>query len=162
MQNKIIIVFGTRPELIKLIPVILEFKKRGKNKNLIIINTGQHDELIKNELVYFKITPDYTLESLAKGQSLSALTYNLLHGLEDILIKLKKNTIKAIIAQGDTTTVFVTSLISFYYKIPFLHVEAGLRTNDFSNPFPEEFNRRVADMLAQFHYAHSTKQIFNM
>lgn len=155
MKNKFLIVIGTRPELIKLAPVIIEFKKRFSNPPIIILNTAQHKELLKPYWEIFQIKPDYELNFMKKGQSLTQLTARGLTQLEKFIntIQLEKTNIIGILAQGDTTTVMVSSMIAFYKNIPFFHLEAGLRTFDLHNPFPEEFNRKVASISAQIHFA---------
>lgn len=155
MKKKLLIVIGTRPELIKLAPIIIEFKKRFGSPPILILNTAQHKDLLKPYWKIFNIEADYELNFMKPGQSLCELTYRGIKQLEKFIdIHFNKGeTLSGILAQGDTTTVMVTSLVAFYKNIPFFHVEAGLRTFDLQNPFPEEFNRKVASITAQIHFA---------
>lgn len=154
-MNKLVIVFGTRPELIKLFPVIREFTLRGMRDKLIVVDSGQHADLTKDDLENFKIVPDHQLRIMHKGQSLQLLTARLLQELETLLLHIKSEgtTVQAILVQGDTNTAFAAALSAFYHRIPLLHVEAGLRTGDLQNPYPEEFNRKVTDLVAAVHFA---------
>jgi len=154
-MSKILIVFGTRPELIKLAPIIFEFKKRNLHQNLIVLNTGQHKELLEPYLKMFDIQPDFSLDIMVAGQNLSNLTANAITQLQKFIDSLKNtsNWPDYIMAQGDTTTVMAASIIAFYNQIKFVHLEAGLRTHDLQNPFPEEFNRKVAGITAHIHFA---------
>lgn len=155
MKKKLLIVIGTRPELIKLAPVIIEFKKRFKAPPIIILNTAQHKELLKPYWNIFNIKPDYELNFMKRGQSLAQLSARGLLQFEKFLNDCYQSGLKisGVLAQGDTTSVMISSLIAFYHGIPFYHLEAGLRTNDLQNPFPEEFNRKVASITAQIHFA---------
>lgn len=155
MNSKLLIVIGTRPELIKLAPIILEFKKRFKKPPIIILNTAQHKDLIKKYWRIFKIKPDFELDFMLPNQTLAELTSRGLIQLENFIDSYNNtgNKISGIIAQGDTTTVMLSSMIAFYKKIPFYHVEAGLRTFDLQNPFPEEYNRKIAAIATSFHFA---------
>jgi UDP-N-acetylglucosamine 2-epimerase len=156
LKEKLLIVIGTRPELIKLAPVVLEFKKRFKSKApIIILNTAQHKDLLEPYWKIFKISPDYELDFMKQGQSLSELTSRGILQFENFIKSYQKkgNKFSGILAQGDTTTVMISSLVAFYNNIPFYHLEAGLRTFDLLNPFPEEFNRKVASITARIHFA---------
>jgi len=148
---RLVIVFGTRPEAIKLIPLI---KNLNLNKmfTCITINTGQHKEMIKQILKSFKIESDidYNLEIMEKNQSLPRLTSKILIELEKIFSYINPD---AIIVQGDTTTAFAASLCAFYQKVPIFHVEAGLRTQNLFSPYPEEFNRKSIDILSNLYFA---------
>ena len=148
---RIAFVFGTRPEAIKLFPLIKELKKETKFI-CILINTGQHKEMIKEILTTFKISNfiDFNLNLMKKNQSLSKLTSKIILELENIFNLITPN---AIIVQGDTTTAFSASISAFYQKIPIFHVEAGLRTHNFYYPFPEEFNRVAIDDLSTLYFA---------
>jgi UDP-N-acetylglucosamine 2-epimerase len=154
-MSKVLIVFGTRPELIKLAPVILEFKKRNLQKKITILNTGQHKDLLEKYLNIFDIHPDYTLDVMIPGQSLSELTARAVIELQYHLSLLKNNGTypEYILAQGDTNTVLASAIVSFYNNIKFAHLEAGLRTWDLQNPFPEEYNRKVASISAYINFA---------
>lgn len=154
-MSKVLIVFGTRPELIKLAPVILEFKKRNLQKKITILNTGQHKDLLEKYLNIFDIHPDYTLDVMVPGQSLSELTARAIIELQYHLSSLKNNGTypEYILAQGDTNTVLASAIVAFYNNIKFAHLEAGLRTWDLQNPFPEEYNRKVASISAYINFA---------
>jgi len=144
-------VIGTRPELIKMAPIINEFKERGLEKHLLIVNTAQHKELLDPFWKMFNITPHFSLDVMRPDQSLGELTARILIHFQEYLDTIR-DQIFAIMAQGDTTTVLSTSLISFYNKIPFYHLEGGLRSFDLQNPFPEEMNRKVASIAASQHF----------
>lgn len=147
---KILSVIGTRPEAIKMAPVINELHRHPSSLQSIVCSTGQHREMLRSALGYFDIRPDIDLNVMTGGQSLSALTALLLTGLERVISETKPDWI---IAQGDTTTVLVASLVSFYHGVRFAHVEAGLRTGNKRHPFPEEINRRFADLVADAYFA---------
>jgi len=140
---------GTRPEAIKMAPVILALKG-CPDIDCQVLATAQHREMLDQVLQIFKIKPDIDLDIMRQNQTLTALTARLLFELDDVLLKEKP---AAVLAQGDTTTVMTVAMACFYHKIPFGHVEAGLRTGDMANPFPEEMNRVVAGKLAQWHFA---------
>jgi UDP-N-acetylglucosamine 2-epimerase (non-hydrolysing) len=148
-KPKIICVVGTRPEAIKMAPIILELQK-SKWCFPIVLATSQHNELLYNTLKIFNILPDFNLKIMKKNQNLEDLTSNLIKKVSNFFKKMKPDLV---LAQGDTTTVMTTALCCFYEKIPFGHVEAGLRSGDLYNPFPEEFNRIVADKLATLNFA---------
>ncbi|MEP7146354.1 MAG: UDP-N-acetylglucosamine 2-epimerase (non-hydrolyzing) [bacterium] len=154
-MNNLLIVFGTRPELIKLAPVILEFRRRNLQKHITILNTGQHKDLMHKYLAIFNIQPDYTLDIMLPGQSLSELTARAIIELQYHLGILKENSRypEFLLAQGDTNTVLASAIVSFYNNIKFAHLEAGLRTWDLENPFPEEYNRKVASISAHINFA---------
>lgn len=146
----ILVVIGTRPELIKLAPVIYSLQK--KKLPYVLLNTAQHKSLLDPYWKVFGIKPDAQLDVMVPGQSLSALTSRVISQLQEYIDSCDFK-ISAIMAQGDTTTVMAASMVSFYNAIPFAHVEAGLRSYDYLNPFPEEFNRRVASLITSFHFA---------
>ena len=148
--SKILAIIGTRPEAIKMAPVISELKKLPNHFSSIVCVTGQHRQMLDQALELFNITPDYDFDLMRTDQTLAKLTANLFLYLDDVLNKENPNWV---LAQGDTTTVLVSSLCAFYHKIPFGHVEAGLRTGDLHKPFPEEANRRIADSLATLFFA---------
>ena len=153
-MNKLIITFGTRPELIKIAPVIQEFRKRGIENNLLIVHTGQHCFLIEPLLKVFNIEPDYYLDIMSENSSLSALTARALERLQLLIDDLKPTyRLVGVLAQGDTTSVLATALCAFYNQLPFFHLEAGLRSFNFNEPFPEELNRRVATLCSTVHFA---------
>jgi UDP-N-acetylglucosamine 2-epimerase (non-hydrolysing) len=143
-------VFGTRPEAIKMAPVIMELGKHSNRVRSVICSVAQHREMLDQVLSVFKIEPDYDLNLMRPGQSLSQLTANLFAGLDPVVSEVKPDWI---LAQGDTTTVFVAAMVAFYHGIAFGHVEAGLRTGDKLRPFPEEINRRFADLVATAYFA---------
>jgi UDP-N-acetylglucosamine 2-epimerase (non-hydrolysing) len=148
MKTKLLFVFGTRPEALKLAPVILESKKR-KNVQTITCLTGQHREMVDQVLSLFKIKPDYDLNIMQRGQSLGDLTHRLLAAIQPVIAKVKPD---CIVVQGDTTSAFVVALQAFYDKIPVAHVEAGLRSRDKHHPFPEEINRILISHVADYHF----------
>lgn len=149
--NEILFVIGTRPELIKVAPVVLELRKQGKT-NYKIVNTGQHKELLHPYWKVFGIQPDYDLDVIVPNQHLSQLTARALMQLQQLLESLAQPP-RIILAQGDTTTVMAASMVAFYNKIQFAHLEAGLRSFDLQQPFPEEFNRKIASVTAAMHLA---------
>jgi UDP-N-acetylglucosamine 2-epimerase (non-hydrolysing) len=148
--KKIAVIFGTRPDTIKLAPIILELKKEKKYFQVLTITTAQHRQMLDQVLDIFKIKPDYDLDVMQPKQSLVTITKNTIGKLDEIL---SRELPDMVIVQGDTTTTFVGSLTAFYRQIPVGHVEAGLRTNDRSNPFPEEINRRLTSVLTDIHFA---------
>lgn len=153
-MSKILIIFGTRPELIKLAPIISEFENRGVGNRLIIINTNQHSSLLREIVEDFDIAIDNTLEINNRSNNLAILSSEITIRLEHLLKEInQKDTISSVIVQGDTTSSFCASLVAFYNKIPIHYVEAGLRTYDNSTPFPEEFYRRVISHAAEYLYA---------
>jgi len=146
---KILVIVGTRPEAIKMAPVILELRSQSW-ADVTVVATAQHREILDQVLSGFDIRPDIDLNVMRPHQSLNDLTARLLSSLGDVIDKEKPN---ATLAQGDTTTVMASALTCFYHKIPFGHVEAGLRTGDFQYPFPEEANRVLTSVLATWHFA---------
>lgn len=151
MNNKPLItfVFGTRPEAIKLAPLIRLFKDDA-SFNIRIVTTGQHKELLIDVLEVFEINPNNNLDLMMKKQSLSNLNISILKGLEEEFNNFLPNII---VVQGDTTTAYAASMAAFYRKIKIAHVEAGLRTGNLYSPFPEEANRRLIGQIADFHFA---------
>jgi UDP-N-acetylglucosamine 2-epimerase (non-hydrolysing) len=148
--QRVITVLGTRPEVIKLAPVIRELEKRPHAFESIVLSTGQHDELLTQTLDVFAIKPDITLKAMRRNQTLSSLTSRMIRDIDTALKKYRPDTI---LVQGDTTTVLAASLVAFYNRIAIGHVEAGLRTKDKYRPFPEEINRRLADQMTDFAFA---------
>ncbi len=142
-------VFGTRPEAIKMAPVIMELGKYSNRVRSVICSVAQHREMLDQVLSVFEIKPDYDLDLMQPDQSLSQLTASLFAGLDPVVSEVKPDWI---LAQGDTTTVFVAAMVAFYHGIAFGHVEAGLRTGDKLRPFPEEINRRLADLVATVYF----------
>ena len=146
----ILSVFGTRPEAIKMAPVIKELGRYPDRVRSVICSSGQHREMLDQVLDLFQITPDYELNLMRPDQSLSQLTASLFTATDSVVREVNPDWI---LAQGDTTTVFVAAMVAFYNKIGFGHVEAGLRTGDRQRPFPEEINRRFADILSDLYFA---------
>lgn len=148
-MRKIVCLVGTRPEVIKVAPVIQALINENWCKP-ILITSGQHVELLEQQLQVFNLKPDNSIHVMQEGQSLSSLTSRLFSALEKVLSDEKPDMV---LAQGDTTTVMVASVLCFYLGIPFCHLEAGLRSYSMHRPFPEEFNRRVASITAAIHLA---------
>lgn len=157
-MKKIAIIVGTRPEVIKLAPVYLKLKKSRKLKP-ILINTGQHKEMISDLFRFFGIKEDFNLNLMTKNQKLPSLTARVIEATSKVFRKVKPNLV---IVEGDTLTVMAASLAAFYLKIPVAHVEAGLRTCDIYNPFPEEMARRIVSHLASFHFAPTESALRNL
>jgi UDP-N-acetylglucosamine 2-epimerase (non-hydrolysing) len=149
MKRKILCVVGTRPEAIKMAPVILALKAESW-ANVRVLATAQHRHMLDQVMSLFGIAPDIDLNIMRPNQGLTTLTARLLLELDDVLQEEKPDMV---LAQGDTTTVMTVALACFYHRIPFGHVEAGLRTWDINNPFPEEANRVIAGRLARWHFA---------
>ena len=147
--NKILCVVGTRPEAIKMAPVILQLQTEGWAE-VRVLATAQHRHMLDQVLNFFGIEPDIDLNIMRPNQALTTLTARLLLEFDDVLQAEKP---EVVLAQGDTTTVMTVALACFYHRIPFGHVEAGLRTWDMQNPFPEEANRVIAGRLARWHFA---------
>lgn len=148
-MKKIMLVFGTRPEAIKMCPVVKELKKRSNFHTLVCV-TGQHREMLDQVLETFEIVPDYDLSIMTKQQTLFDITTNILNRIKSVLEKEKPDVV---LVHGDTSTTFVTALACFYLQIPVGHVEAGLRTYDIFAPYPEEFNRQAVGIISQFNFA---------
>lgn len=147
---KVMTIFGTRPEAIKLAPVIKELEKHLDKFKSIVVATAQHREMLDQVLDLFAIQPDYDLNIMEEDQSLFQVSSRALLGLEKIV---EENSPDVILVEGDTTTVLIGALTGFYHKIPVGHVEAGLRTYNKYNPFPEEINRRLISVLTDLHFA---------
>ncbi|MEZ6037804.1 MAG: UDP-N-acetylglucosamine 2-epimerase (non-hydrolyzing) [Planctomycetota bacterium] len=146
---RILIVIGTRPEAIKMAPVVHALRDAGQAEVRVVV-TAQHRELLDDQLTFFGIAPDRDLDAMRQGQDLTALTATLLRGLDEALVAERP---ALVLAQGDTTTVLATAIACFHRRIPFGHVEAGLRTGDLAAPFPEEMNRALADRVATLRFA---------
>jgi UDP-N-acetylglucosamine 2-epimerase (non-hydrolysing) len=149
-MKKIAVIFGTRPDTIKMAPIIKELEKQTEHFQLITIATAQHRQMLDQVLDVFKIKPDYDLNIMKPSQTLATITKNTIEELDIIFEKEKPDLV---LVQGDTTTTFVGSLAAFYRQIPVGHIEAGLRTNDKNNPFPEEINRRLTSTITDLHFA---------
>ena len=157
-MKKIMIVFGTRPEAIKMAPLVKEIQKHKKFKTIICV-TGQHHEMLNQVLSAFNIEPDYNLEIMKEKQSLSDITANILQKIEDVL-DIEKPDI--VLVHGDTSTTFAIGLSCFYKGIIVGHVEAGLRTHNINSPYPEEFNRQAVGLFADYHFAATDQAAQNL
>ena len=149
-MKKILVVFGTRPEAIKICPVIYELRKRQNIFTTKICITGQHNEMLNQVLRVFNVHPDYDLSIMTRQQSLYDVTRKILERIKDILEETKP---ELVVVHGDTTTTFATALAAFYSNVPIAHVEAGLRTYNIRSPYPEEFNRQAVGVLAEYNFA---------
>ena len=148
-MKKIMLVFGTRPEAIKMCPLVNELKSRSCF-NTIVCVTGQHRQMLDQVLEAFNVVPDYDLSIMKDRQTLFDVTTNILNKIKEVLEKEKPDVV---LVHGDTSTTFVTALACFYLQIPVGHVEAGLRTYDIYSPFPEEFNRQAVSIISKFNFA---------
>lgn len=157
-MKKIIIVFGTRPEAIKMCPLVNELKKR-KKFNVLVCVTGQHRQMLDQVLNTFSIVPEYDLSIMKSGQTLFDITINILNKIKTVLDREKPNLV---LVHGDTTTAFATALACYYLQIPVGHVEAGLRTYNLNSPFPEEFNRQAIGIVAKYHFAPTRRSKENL
>lgn len=148
-MNKIMLVFGTRPEAIKMCPLVNELKKH-KNINVLVCVTGQHRQMLDQVLEAFAVVPDYDLSIMKDKQTLFDVTVNILERIRTVLEEVKPDVV---LVHGDTSTTFVTALACFYLQIPVGHVEAGLRTYNIYSPYPEEFNRQAVSIISQYNFA---------
>lgn len=148
-MKKVMLVFGTRPEAIKMCPLVNELKTR-KNMETIVCVTGQHRQMLDQVLDAFHVVPDYDLSIMKDKQTLFDITTNILNGIKAVLEEVKPDVV---LVHGDTSTTFVTALACFYLQIPVGHVEAGLRTYNIFSPYPEEFNRQAVSIISQFNFA---------
>lgn len=148
-MRTIMVVFGTRPEAIKMCPLVKELKIR-KEVNTLVCVTGQHREMLDQVLDTFSVVPDYDLFIMKAGQDLFGITVNILKNIKVILQKAKPDVV---LVHGDTSTTFATALACYYLQIPVGHVEAGLRTYNIYSPYPEEFNRQCVGLIARYHFA---------
>ena len=149
-MKTVLSVIGTRPEAIKMAPVIQELQRHADRARSVVCVTGQHRQMLESALTLFEIRPDHDLALMQPDQSLSGLTARLFSALDPVVREVRPDWV---LAQGDTTTVFVAAVVAFYNGVPFGHVEAGLRTGDRRRPFPEEINRRLADAVADLYFA---------
>lgn len=149
-MKKIMLVFGTRPEAIKMAPLVKAFQKDKERFETVVCVTGQHREMLDQVLRIFDITPDYDLNIMKQGQDLYDVTARVLVGMRDVLKEAKPDVA---LVHGDTTTSTATALAVFYQQIPVGHVEAGLRTHDIYSPWPEEMNRQITGRIATYHFA---------
>ena len=150
MKRSVGVVFGTRPEAIKLAPVIFELKRRSDEFRPVLMATSQHRHMLDQVMDVFGIQPDIDLDLMQPNQTLTGLTCRVLQSSESAF---KSLGLDALVVQGDTTTAFAAALAAFYQKIPVAHVEAGLRSRDVFNPYPEEVNRRLASVVTELHFA---------
>lgn len=148
-MKKVMLVFGTRPEAIKMCPLVNELKKR-KNIETIVCVTGQHRQMLDQVLEAFSVVPDYDLSIMKDKQTLFDVTVNILERIKTVLEEVKPDVV---LVHGDTSTTFVTALACFYLQIPVGHVEAGLRTYNIYSPYPEEFNRQAVSIISQYNFA---------
>ena len=148
-MQKVLCVFGTRPDAIKMAPVVLELKRRPAAFDVRVAVTGQHREMLDQVLSVFGIVPDFDLNIMTHGATLAQITTKALDGLAPILADERPDWV---LAQGDTTTTFVAALAAFYQQAKFGHVEAGLRTGNVWDPFPEEMNRLLTTRLTTLHF----------
>lgn len=158
MKKRVMCVFGTRPEAIKLAPVVRALRA-SKELEPIVVLTAQHREMLDQMMRWFEIEPDHDLDVMRPRQTLPELTARVLTGVDEALTKFKPDLL---LVQGDTTTVMAASLAAHYQKIPVGHVEAGLRTDDRYNPFPEEMARRLTTRLASIHFAPTQRAVENL
>lgn len=156
---KVMTVFGTRPEAIKMAPLIKELNKNEQHIQSIVAVTGQHRHMLDQVLQIFNITPDYDLNIMKSRQTLVDVTTSALHGLDKIIKQVKPNLI---LVHGDTTTTFVASIAAFYNQVAVGHVEAGLRTWNKMSPFPEEMNRQLTGVIADLHFAPTEQAALNL
>ncbi|ABO68449.1 MULTISPECIES: non-hydrolyzing UDP-N-acetylglucosamine 2-epimerase [Geobacillus] len=158
-KRKVMTIFGTRPEAIKMAPLVLELQKHSEWIEPIVTVTAQHRQMLDQVLEIFGIHPDYDLNIMKDRQTLAGITTRALEGLDDIMRKVKPDLV---LVHGDTTTTFVASLAAFYHQIAIGHVEAGLRTWNKYSPFPEEMNRQLTGVMADLHFAPTKKAYDNL
>lgn len=158
IMKRIMLVFGTRPEAIKMCPLVNELKKR-KNIETIVCVTGQHRQMLDQVLETFDVVPDYDLSIMKDKQTLFDITTNILDKIRNVLEEVKPDVV---LVHGDTSTTFVTALACFYLQIPIGHVEAGLRTYDIYSPYPEEFNRQAVSIISNYNFAPTLKAKENL
>ena len=148
-MKKIMLVFGTRPEAIKMCPLVNELKKRHEIETFVCV-TGQHHQMLDQVLTAFRVVPDYNLSIMKDKQTLFDITTNILNRIKKVLEEVRPDVV---LVHGDTSTTFVTALACFYLQIPVGHVEAGLRTYNIYSPYPEEFNRQAVSIISQYNFA---------
>ena len=149
-MKKVMLVFGTRPEAIKMAPLVKEFQKNPQDFETVVCVTGQHREMLDQVLKIFEITPDYDLNIMKQGQDLYDVTARVLTGMRDVFKECKPDVV---LVHGDTTTSTAAALAAFYQQIPVGHVEAGLRTHNIYSPWPEEMNRQITGRIATYHFS---------
>ena len=150
MTKKVMLVFGTRPEAIKMCPLVKEFQKRSEEFETIVCVTGQHREMLDQVLKIFDVKPNYDLNIMRQGQDLTDVTARVLTGLRDVFTKCRPDVV---LVHGDTTTSMAGALAAFYAQIPVGHVEAGLRTHNIYSPWPEEMNRQITGRIASYNFS---------
>lgn len=150
MKKKILVIFGTRPEAIKMAPLVKELQKHPEQFDTIVCVTAQHRQMLDQVLEIFQITPDYDLNIMKDRQSLTEIATNAMIGLEKVIKEVQPDLV---LVHGDTSTTFVGSLVAYYHQVPVGHVEAGLRTYNKYSPFPEEMNRLLTGVIADLHFA---------
>ena len=148
-MKKVMLVFGTRPEAIKMCPLVKELRTRNNLKTIVCV-TGQHRQMLDQVLEAFSIVPDYDLIVMRDKQTLFDITTNILNGIKEVL---KEEEPDVVLVHGDTSTTFVTALACFYLQIPVGHVEAELRTYNIYSPYPEEFNRQAVSIISKYNFA---------
>ncbi len=148
-MKTVMLVFGTRPEAIKMCPLVRELRSRDGIRTVVCV-TGQHRQMLDQVLEAFDVVPDYDLSVMKQGQTLFDITTNILSSIKSVLEEVKPDTV---LVHGDTSTTFVTALACFYLQIPVGHVEAGLRTYNIYSPFPEEFNRQAVSIVSEYNFA---------
>ena len=149
MTKKVLVVFGTRPEAIKMCPLVNELKRRAELQTVVCV-TGQHRQMLDGVLHAFSVVPDYDLDIMRSSQTLFDITVSILERIKPVLEKEKPDVV---LVHGDTSTTFAAALACFYMQIPVGHVEAGLRTHDIYSPYPEEFNRQAVSIVARYNFA---------
>lgn len=159
MKKRIVVVFGTRPEAIKMCPLVNELKAHPKDFDTVVCVTGQHREMLDQVLEVFQVVPEYDLSIMKPGQTLFDVTSDVLLKIKAVLEKEKPDVV---LVHGDTTTSFAAALAAFYLQIPIGHVEAGLRTHNMYSPWPEEFNRQAVDLITQYYFAPTEKSKQNL
>ncbi len=153
-KKRVLLIFGTRPEAIKMCPVIRELKKRNSLETIVCV-TGQHRKMLDQVLEAFGVIPDYDLSIMKDRQTLFDITGDILTNLKLVL---EKSNPDIVLVHGDTSTTFASALACFYLRIPVGHVEAGLRTYNLDSPFPEEFNREAVSIISRYNFAPTGKE----
>lgn len=157
-MKRIMLVFGTRPEAIKMCPLVNELKSRSGLETVVCV-TGQHRQMLDQVLEAFSVVPDYDLSIMRDKQTLFDVTVNILEGIQAVLEEARPDVV---LVHGDTSTTFVTALACFYLQIPVGHVEAGLRTYNIASPYPEEFNRQAVGIISRYHFAPTERSRQNL
>ena len=158
-KKRLMFIFGTRPEAIKMAPLIAEVEKFNEVFEKVVVVTAQHRDMLDQVLKIFSIQPDYDLDIMEESQGLTTILVKAMQGLEEILIREKPDML---LVQGDTSTTFIGSLMGYFYRVPVGHIEAGLRTFDKFRPFPEEMNRRLTSVISDLHFAPTKRSVFNL